>query len=58
MAALVDQFTRLRDGDRFWFENDVALSEDEKTTIKGTTLGMIMNRNMNGITVSPNVFQL
>jgi hypothetical protein len=44
-AILTDQFTRLRDGDRFWFENNDSLSIYEKNQIKETTLSNILTRN-------------
>tara|TARA_R100001163_G_scaffold65745_1_gene64436 strand:- start:3563 stop:5530 length:1968 start_codon:yes stop_codon:yes gene_type:complete len=44
-VSLKDQFTRLRDGDRFWFENDNALSDIEKAEIRTTTLADIIRRN-------------
>ncbi len=44
-AILVDQFTRLRDGDRFWYEANVVLSEEERDTIRNTTLADIIRRN-------------
>lgn len=39
------QFDALKYGDRFWFENDSALSSSEITTIKNTSLRDIMIRN-------------
>jgi hypothetical protein len=39
------QFTALRDGDRFYFENDIGLTPDEITEIKGTKLAHIITRN-------------
>lgn len=42
---IVDQFTRLRDGDRFYFEHDPAL-RDELDTIKSTTLSAVIARNL------------
>lgn len=44
-ASLVDQFTRSRSGDRYWFENSPALSAADKSLIKGTTLSDILRRN-------------
>lgn len=42
-AVMVDQFTRLRDGDRFWYEND--LSPEQIDMINQTTLADIILRN-------------
>ena len=42
---LVDQFTRLRDGDRFYFEN--YLDEDLAAEIKATRLSNVIERNTN-----------
>ena len=50
MAAMVQQFTALRDGDRFYYENDPALSAAEKAEIKGTMFRDIIQRNT-GITL-------
>lgn len=47
-AILVEQFDRLRHGDRFWFENDHALSVDEKAAIKRTKLADVLRRNATG----------
>ena len=44
-AGLIDQFTRLRDGDRFYFENDQALTNAEKATIRNTRLSDVIIRN-------------
>lgn len=45
-AILVDQFTRLKNGDRFWWENDPALSNEDKEIIKNTTLSAVIKRNI------------
>lgn len=44
-AALRDQFLRLRDGDRFYFENDKALTDADKNIIRNTKLSDIIIRN-------------
>jgi peroxidase len=44
-AILVDQFTRLRDGDRFWFQNDRFFTGAQLTEIENTTLADIIRRN-------------
>ena len=43
-TALTDQFGRLRDGDRFWFENDPDLA-GWKETITNTSLMDVIRRN-------------
>ena len=42
-AILVDQFTRLRDGDRFWYEN--VLSQEMVRRVERTSLTDIVRRN-------------
>jgi peroxidase len=44
-AILVDQFTRLRDGDRFWYQNDLFFTGAQLTEIESTTLANIIRRN-------------
>lgn len=43
--VLKDQFERLRDGDRFWYEFDPAFSRSDVARIKKTTLGDVIKRN-------------
>lgn len=50
------QFQALRDGDRFYYENDPALSEDEKDMIKNTRLEHLICRNTDIPVMQPNVF--
>ncbi len=45
MKIMEVQFTALRDGDRFFFENDPILSEEEKAKISKTTLHDIIMLN-------------
>jgi hypothetical protein len=42
-AILIDQFTRLRDGDRFWYQS--SLSENMLRNVENTTLADIIRRN-------------
>ena len=44
-AILVDQFTRLRDGDRFWYVVDPGLSATEKRHLGRTRLSDVIKRN-------------
>ncbi|MBU2583164.1 MAG: peroxidase [Alphaproteobacteria bacterium] len=44
-AILVDQFSRLRDGDRFYYENRLAESPDLLAQIENTTFSEIIKRN-------------
>ena len=45
LVALREQFVRLRDGDRFWYERDSHLSEWRKEEIKRTRLSHVIARN-------------
>lgn len=53
-AILVDQFTRLRDGDRFWYEE--RLPEDLVEEINETKLSDIILRNSDVEYIQENVF--
>ena len=55
-AAFVDQFTRLRDGDRFWFLNDDGLSASEKAFLSGVRLSDIIRLNTGITNIQDNVF--
>jgi hypothetical protein len=55
-AIMVDQFTRLRDGDRFFFENDPSFSSQEKRQLERTTLADIIRRNTGIRNIQDNVF--
>ncbi len=48
-AIMVDQFTRLRDGDRFWYQNDSFFTKTPglMNEVEATTLGDIIRRNTN-----------
>ena len=45
MRIMEKQFSILRDGDRYYYEIDPGLSDEEKTEIKNTTLKEIIMRN-------------
>lgn len=53
---LRDQFLRLRDGDRFWYENDPAFSRPEIGALRKTTLADIIKRNTKITKLPKNVF--
>lgn len=55
LTVLKDQFERLRDGDRFWYENDIDLVYDVPT-LKQTTLADIIRRNTGIDNIQDNVF--
>lgn len=44
-TSIVDQFVRLRDGDRFWYRNDPDFSSADIVDIESTTLSDIIMRN-------------
>lgn len=44
-TVLVDQFTRIRDGDRFWYENDRSISTADIEQLRQTTLTDVILRN-------------
>ncbi len=57
-TVLKDQFERLRDGDRFWYENDPDLVYDIPT-LKSTKLSDIIRRNTNiGDDIPDDVFRI
>ncbi len=55
-AILQRQFTALRNGDRFYFEHDPALSTEEVAAIKQTRLSAIIERNADIVGLQENVF--
>lgn len=55
-AILQNQFIRLRDGDRFYFEN--SLSDPEIAAIRQTTLSDIIRRNTDTTIIQDNAFSL
>ncbi|XP_022236512.1 peroxidasin-like [Limulus polyphemus] len=56
-CILVDQFKRLRDGDRYWYDNPGVFSPDQLVQVKQTTLARVICDNGDNIThVTRNVF--
>ena len=53
-AILVDQFTRLRDGDRFWYENTFSAEDAER--LGRTSLSDVIQRNTSVRNLQHNVF--
>jgi hypothetical protein len=51
---VVNQFTRLRDGDRFWYERD--LTPNELSMVRGTSLADIIKANSTITNLQNNVF--
>jgi peroxidase len=55
MAVLRDQFTRLRDGDRFWYRNG-GFDQRQVAEIEATRLSDILMRNSGVVGLQRNVF--
>ena len=56
-CLLIDQFQRLRDGDRFWYENPSTFSANQLSQIKQASLSRIICDNGDDIQrIYPNVF--
>ncbi|MEO1526373.1 MAG: peroxidase family protein [Planctomycetota bacterium] len=53
-TIIVDQFERLRDGDRFWYEN--TMDRGQVRMINRTSLADIIERNTNVTSLQDNVF--
>ena len=56
MKIMEIQFTNLRDGDRFYYENDSGLSSAEIDEIKNTRLADVIRRNSNVKGIQDDVF--
>ncbi|XP_021933010.1 peroxidasin isoform X6 [Zootermopsis nevadensis] len=58
-CLLVEQFRRLRDGDRFWYENPSVFKPEQLTQIKQVSLGRVLCDNGDDISdVTKDVFIL
>jgi hypothetical protein len=55
-TILADQFTRVRDGDRFWYQNDEDLSQADIDLIESTTLAGVIKRNTDIVAMQSDVF--
>ncbi|HEX3149285.1 MAG TPA: peroxidase family protein [Gemmataceae bacterium] len=53
-AVMTDQFVRLRDGDRFWYQR--SLSAVDRQMVDHTTLSDLIRRNTDLTTIQPNAF--
>ncbi|GIY20735.1 peroxidasin [Caerostris darwini] len=51
LCILIDQFKRIRDGDRFWYENTDIFSPDQLHQIKQSSLARVICDNGDNITV-------
>jgi hypothetical protein len=59
-TILIDQFTRLQNGDRFWYQNDLFFQDPEYLNeIESTTLSQIIkqNTNLNDSKIPEDVFE-
>ena len=55
-TVITDQFTRLRDGDRFWYRRDPAFSARELADLEATRLSDVIRRNTAITNLQDNVF--
>lgn len=55
-TILKKQFEMLRDGDRYWYENDLAFSEEDIAWLKNQRLAKIIKRNTGIENMQDNVF--
>lgn len=58
-CLLIEQFRRLRDGDRLWYENPATFRPEQLSQIRAATLGAVLCNNGDNITrITDNVFHL
>jgi phage major head subunit gpT-like protein len=55
-VVLKDQFEKLRDGDRFWYENDPAFEDADIKRRQRTRLSNVLKRNTGIRNPAANVF--
>lgn len=55
-TILIEQFERTRRGDRFWYESDPALSEEQVLWLRSNTLADVIRRNTSITDLGPNAF--
>jgi len=55
-VVLADQFTRLRDGDRFWYRRDAAFSASDLAELEATRLADVIRRNTTISNLQDDVF--
>ena len=56
-VIIADQFTRSRDGDRFYYENPGVFTESQLAAIKKTTLSFVICANADISTIQPSAFR-
>ena len=56
VAGLAQQFTRARDGDRFWYRNDLDLSAEDLVWLESVQLSDIIRWNTSITNIQENVF--
>jgi len=55
-TAIIEQFSNIRNGDRFWFENPGVLTASELSEIQTTKFSDIIKRNTDSVLVPGDVF--
>ncbi len=55
-AIMESQFSRLRDGDFYFYQNDPAIDNDQESRINGTSLAEIIERNSETANLQNNIF--
>jgi hypothetical protein len=57
-AVMIEQFTRMRAGDRFWYQNDPAFTPAEADAVQRTRLSDLIRRNTSIGNIQDDVFHL